>query len=182
MRKKDENLQRELLNLAKEMADTWGPDSITIRAVAKKAGIATGTVYNYFLSKDDILLALTEEYWRSTLLEMHGEIKAENFCDQLEEIYLFLSQRIHQSAGMLMGSLHNVEMVGRERMQAMQIKLGKILVQRMEKDHAIDDNIWSESFTKEQYVRFIIMNLMLLLRTKSQDIQFFIQIIRRTLY
>lgn len=182
MRKKDENLHEKLLDYAKELATTSGPDSITIRSVAKRAGIATGTVYNYFSNKDDILLALTQEYWRNTLLEMKGAITAENFCEQLNEIYLFLNKRIHQSAGMLMSSLRNVEIIGRERMQSMQQELGKALIQRMDADKSIRQDIWNETFTKEQYARFIIMNMMMLLQMKSHDIQFFIQIVKKNLY
>lgn len=182
MRRKDESLQGKLLYSAKELADTSGLDSITIRAVAEKAGIATGTVYNYFSSKDDILLALTEVYWIDTLSEMQGVITAEDFCEQLKEIYLFLNKRINQSAGLMMGSLHNVEMVARERMQSMQQRLEKSMIQRMNADKSIRQDIWSESFTKEQYASFIIMNMMMLLQMKSCDIQFFIQIIRKNLY
>lgn len=182
MRKKDENLHEKLLDSAKQLAVASGLDSITIRAVAKNAGIATGTVYNYFSNKDDILLALTEDYWRNTLSEMRGVITAEDFCEQLNEIYVFLSKRIHQSAGMLMSSLSNVEIIGRERMQSMQHELEKALIQRMNADTSIRQDIWSETFTKEKYAGFIIMNMMLLLQMNSQDIQFFIQIVKQNLY
>lgn len=182
MRKKDENSHEKLLDSAKQIAAASGPDSITIRAVAKKAGIATGTVYNYFSNKDDILLALTEEYWRNTLLEIKDAITAESFCEQLNEIYLFLSKRIHQSAGMLMSSLRNVEIIGRDRMQSMQHELAKTLIQHMDADNSIRQDIWSETFTKEQYANFIVMNMMLLLQMKSHDIQFFIQIVKQNLY
>ena len=62
MRKKDDTLRSNLLNLARNIADEKGIDAINIRAIANKAGVATGTVYNYFSNKDEILLALTEEY------------------------------------------------------------------------------------------------------------------------
>jgi len=48
-------------------------------SLAGKAGVAAGTVYNYFSNKDEILLALTEEYWRQALLEMKTEITAVSF-------------------------------------------------------------------------------------------------------
>lgn len=182
MRKKDENLQSKIMDIARDMLAASGPDSITIRAVAEKAGIATGTVYNYYRNKDDILLALTEEYWRMTLSEMHRAVMAENFCGQLEKIYEFLLGRIHQSGGMLMGSLRNVEASGRERMQSMQRELGNTLIQRMDADSAIRKDIWNEIFTKEQYAGFILMNFMMLLQMQSQDIRFFLEIIKRTLY
>ena len=48
MRKRDETMQRTILSIARELIDESGPDSINIRIIAEKAGIATGTVYNYF--------------------------------------------------------------------------------------------------------------------------------------
>ena len=70
MRKKDDTLRDTLLALARKIADEEALDAINIRFLAKKAGVATGTVYNYFTNKDEILLALTEEYWRQALLEV----------------------------------------------------------------------------------------------------------------
>ena len=53
MRKKDDTLRSNLLNLARNIADEKGIDAINIRAIANKAGVATGTVYNYFSNKDE---------------------------------------------------------------------------------------------------------------------------------
>ena len=63
VRKKDDTLRDTLLNLARSIANTEGIDAINIRTLAQRAGIATGTMYNYFSNKEEILLALTEEYW-----------------------------------------------------------------------------------------------------------------------
>lgn len=182
MRKKDENLRNIILDLAREIISTAGPEAVNIRKIAEKAGIATGTIYNYYAGKDEILLALTEEYWRDTLLGMNDAILTEGFCNQLEEIYRYLNHRIRQSGGMLMGSLHNVEKVGRERMQAMQQQLGKELLLRMAADQMVRKDLWNETFTKVRYVDFIIMNLMLSLQMHADNIDFFIEIIKRTLY
>ena len=84
MRKKDETLRDTLLSLARSIADTDGIDAVNIRTIAQRAGIATGTMYNYFSNKDEILLALTEEYWMQALVEMKTAITADSFCQQLE--------------------------------------------------------------------------------------------------
>ena len=99
MRKKDDTLRDTLLELARQTADNEGIDAINIRSIAKKAGVATGTVYNYFSCKDELLLALTEAYWKQALLEMDAALTADSFCGQLQQIFLFLKERIEQSAG-----------------------------------------------------------------------------------
>ena len=70
MRKKNDMLRGTLLDIARRVADTQGIDAVNIRSIAQEAGVASGTVYNYFSSKDEILLALTEVYWQQALLEM----------------------------------------------------------------------------------------------------------------
>ena len=182
MRRKDDTLRGVLLDYARDVADTEGIDAINIRFIAKKAGVATGTVYNYFSSKDEILLALTEEYWKQTLIEMRTAVTADSFCGQMEEIFAFLRERIDRSAGKLMGSLSNVEIAGQERMASMQSALEMTLIQNMEQDVHIRGDVWDETFTKEQFARFIMMNLIMLLRTRATDIRFLTAIVQRTIY
>ncbi len=182
MRKKDDTLRDTLLNSAQSIADTEGIEAVNIRSIAKKAGIASGTVYNYFSNKDEILLALTEEYWKQTLQEMKTEITADSFCGQLQQIFYYLKERIDQSAGKLMNSLGNVEMAGQANMASMQSVLETALIRSMEQDADIRKDVWDETFTKEQFARFIMMNMMMLLKTHAPDITFFIRIIKRTIY
>ncbi len=182
MRKKDDTLRNTLLNLSHKIADTEGIEAVNIRSIARKAGVATGTVYNYFSNKEEILLVLTEEYWRQTLAEMESSVTADSFCGQVEEMFFFLKERIDQSAGKLMNSLRSVETAGLARMASMQSALETAFVYRIEQDPEIRKDVWSETFTKEQFARFIMVNLMMLLKTKAPDIDFFLAIIRRTIY
>ena len=182
VRKKDDTLHDTLLEAARQIADTEGLEAVNIRSLAGKAGVATGTVYNYFTNKDGVLLALTEEYWKQTLLQLKALHLTGSFCDQLQEIFLFLKERIDQSAGKLMSSLGNVERAGQARMTSMQSTLEAAFIQRMEQDAGIRKDAWTETFTKEQFARFIMMNLMMMLKSEAPDLQFFITIIKRTIY
>ena len=182
MRRKDDTLRDTLLNSARYIADTEGIYAVNIRSIAKKAGVATGTVYNYFLNKDEILLALTEEYWKQTLQELKALGSADSFCRQLQVIFAFLKERINQSAGKLMNSLGNVEMTGQARMETMQSELAAALIQRMEQDVNVRKDIWNDVFTKEQFARFLMLNIIMLLKVDAPNIDFLIIIIKRTIY
>ena len=182
MRRKDDTLRDTLLALAKEMADREGIEAVNIRTIARRAGVAAGTVYNYFSGKDEILLALTEEYWRGALAEMEGAITAPDLCGQLEEIFLFLEERIRRSAGMLMGSLDKGEGTGQERMAAMLGRLEKALVRRMEGDPGIRREVWEREFTRERFARFILTNLMALWREEEPDLALFLAVVRKIIY
>lgn len=184
MRKKDDTMHDTLLKLARSIADTDGIDAVNIRAIAGKAGIATGTVYNYFSNKDEILLALTEQYWIQTLAEMKNAVTADSFCGQLKQIFIFLRDQIDESAGKLMSSLGSLESQAQTRMASMQSVLEQSLLRSMEQDGAIRENIWNEQFTKQQFTRFVMSNMTTMLRARApvSDFDFFITIIKNTIY
>lgn len=182
MRRKDDTLRDTLLDYARTLARSEGVDAINIRALAQLAGVATGTVYNYFSGKEEILLALTEEYWRQTLQEMDAAISTTSFCTQLEEIIAFLRTHIDHSAGTLMASLGGVAPAGQARMASMQTLLVQTLVRGLERDPAIAPEVWDATLTREALARFLMANIMLLLRIRTQDPGLLLCMVRRILY
>lgn len=182
MRRKDDTLRGTLIELAQHIADTEGIEAVNIRSIARKAGIASGTIYNYFSNKDEILLALTEEYWKQTLLEVGTEITADSFCEQLQEIFYFLQERIDKSAGKLMNSLGSLEVAGQAHMASAQSALEAVLIQLLEQDARVRGDVWNETFTREQFARFIMMNMTMLLRARATDLCFLITVIQRMIY
>lgn len=184
MRRKDDTLRETLLDLARSIADSDGIEAVNIRTIAQRAGIAIGTMYNYFSSKEQILLALTEEYWMQTLLEMKAVIPDGPFCEQLKEKFLFLRERISQSAGKLMNSLGSLETLGQARMASMQSVLEASLIRSIDRDAGVRSDVWSEQFTKQQFARFVLGNVMMLLKSKApvEDLDFLIAIIKTVIY
>ena len=56
--------REQLLTAAQDILQAEGPGALSIRRLAKELGISAGVVYNYFPSKGELLLALTEQFWR----------------------------------------------------------------------------------------------------------------------
>ena len=54
--------RREILEAATELFARLGYDATTVQAIAARAGVAAGTVYLYFPSKEAILDALREDF------------------------------------------------------------------------------------------------------------------------
>lgn len=50
-----------IINSARELFMSLGYDKTTTKAIAKKCGIAEGTLFNYFANKDEILVAVFEK-------------------------------------------------------------------------------------------------------------------------
>ena len=181
MRKKNMDRKRLLLDCARRIQCTEGTESLSIRRLASEAHIAVGTIYNYFESKQDVLLAMTEEYWQNALSEMQVEITSERFSEQVRQMYRFLCEKMDECAKILMRSLRENPESGRARMAAMQQKVEQALVEQIKRDKAIRKNVWNEQFRREAFASFVLSNIMLLLRKKREESLFF-EIIERILY
>lgn len=59
------NLENRLIEEAKKQIEEVGYSGTTIRSVAKACGVGVGTVYNYFSSKDELLVSYMLEDWKS---------------------------------------------------------------------------------------------------------------------
>ncbi len=58
-----ENIREKLLEEAKRQVKEQGYSSMTIRSVATACGVGTGTVYNYFPSKDMLIASFMLDDW-----------------------------------------------------------------------------------------------------------------------
>lgn len=182
MRKRDETLRGKLLACAREMVRAGGPEAVNVRELAARAQVATGTVYNYYRSKEDVLLALTEAEWRQALDALPAEVGEPPFVAQAGRMYAYLQSRLQGPAGPLMKSLRGEEPLARERMRAAQRMLREPVARMLAQDAAIAPDIWNERFTRERYADFVLVNLLALLEQKMDCIGFFLDIIKATLY
>ena len=70
MQKIIENAEEEILKEARRQLFANGYAKTTIRSVASAIGIGTGTIYNYFPSKDIMLSSFILTDWRESLAAM----------------------------------------------------------------------------------------------------------------
>lgn len=83
-----ENLRENILQSAKDALLTKGYDALTIRSVARTCGIAVGTVYNYFPSKEMLAAEVMLEDWLLALGRMRRRCaEAANVPDALTVLY-----------------------------------------------------------------------------------------------
>lgn len=81
-----ESMREQLMETAKSQIGRNGYSGTTIRSVAAECGIAVGTVYNYFPSKEVLIASFLSEDWRACIdpIAVHTDDDAET---RLKRIY-----------------------------------------------------------------------------------------------
>lgn len=85
-----ENVREVLICEAKRQIAEQGYKATTIRSVASGCGIAVGTVYNYFASKDMLIASFILEDW----LAMLDVLKKQNISSAEEYLFSIYSELI----------------------------------------------------------------------------------------
>ncbi len=86
-----ENIKEKLMIEAKRQVIENGYSSMTIRSVAKACGVGTGTVYNYFSSKDMLVASFMLGDWMQCIEAINqGMMRATEAKEALKCMYLEL--------------------------------------------------------------------------------------------
>jgi TetR/AcrR family fatty acid metabolism transcriptional regulator len=67
---------REILAAARKLLERRGPEAMTMEEIAADAGVAKGTLYLYFQSKDDLIQALITRVGENILRDVEASLKA----------------------------------------------------------------------------------------------------------
>ena len=70
------DLPQALLDVALHIVETQGTDALTLRAVARLAGVSQAAPYRHFANKEAILAAVAEEGFRSLMTAMRQSVQA----------------------------------------------------------------------------------------------------------
>lgn len=85
VRKKLQNKKNSIIHAAKEVLVNENYSGISIKSIAKKAGIATGTFYLYFTNKDQLIETVVDEMYTKLLDSIRKErAKQTNLFDKLK--------------------------------------------------------------------------------------------------
>lgn len=83
-----DQVRSQIIGAAIQVISEKGFQKTTVRQIAQAAGIADGTIYNYFKNKDDILMAIVEQLTEAEVREVHfGEAEQLDFDTFVEEYF-----------------------------------------------------------------------------------------------
>ena len=79
--------KEDILAVSKEMVAENGVQAINMRNVARQCGVAVGSVYNYFPSKNDLMIAVIDGIWREIIQGISDCSSSGNFSENVEKLF-----------------------------------------------------------------------------------------------
>lgn len=95
-----ENVREQLLAEARRQIAQCGYSQITVRSVAGECGLAVGTVYNYFKSKEMLVASVMAQDWQTCLAQLESTPQAATAEQRLYALYTALCRFIEQYQGL----------------------------------------------------------------------------------
>lgn len=176
--------REEILKTAVALARKEGCGRLGMRTVAGACGIAVGSVYNYFPTKEELLLAVVGEIWREIFHSLSCDMTSADFLTLVEGMQENIRQGIEKYPGFFADHAYVVSdrKRGRDVMLDYIGHMEEALVGALGRDKGIRKEIWSESFTQRDFAAFIMDFLKEdLIRGESRDV-FLRELICRLLY
>ena len=110
--------RKELLGKCFDLFASKGYASITMREIAQKLGVSTGTLYHYFPSKEAMFVQLFEERYRQTIASIAPALeKAKTLAERIEIVFDFVARNEEYFLKQLLLDIEFYQQQGREKLQ-----------------------------------------------------------------
>lgn len=160
--KEHDERRNEILDIAEKLFNIKGYDKCTINDILKEVGIAKGTFYHYFKSKEEVLDAIVSRY-KDVVITKINEV-ANNDLITLEEKLMgaFMSMRIidQLDSGMI-NEMHKTEnaLLHQKILNQIVIDVAPILVKIIKE--GVDRKVWRCKFPLEYMQIFLASSITL---------------------
>lgn len=97
---KKEATKRTLLNKAYNLFKKYGVESVSIRKLASESGLGSGTYYNYFKTKDEILFLICDSIFAKSFAEVKID-KSASVENNLNSLVLSILQKMSSESDII---------------------------------------------------------------------------------
>ncbi|ERK30128.1 TetR/AcrR family transcriptional regulator [Clostridium intestinale] len=160
--KEHDERRNEILDVTEKLFHIKGYDKCTISDILKEVGIAKGTFYHYFKSKEEVLDAIVSRY-KDVVITRVNEVANNNFIT-LEEKLLgaFMSMRIiDQLDSEVINEMHKTEnaLLHQKILNQIVIDVAPILVKIIKE--GVEKKVWRCKFPLEYMQIFLTSSITL---------------------
>lgn len=183
--KKSVTSKEELCRIARDIARREGIGKVSIRRLAAENDIAIGTVYNYYPSKGDLIVAVMEDFWKEVFHSNRFHTESDDFIGSWREIYQRLSDNLKSFREEFLNEMvisQSDRKKGKELEFFFLDHMKEGLLRILERDGRVEPGVWDAAFTPKRFVDFAFSHMMLLLRDQDDDPAYFEEIMRRLIF
>ncbi|MDD4807427.1 MULTISPECIES: TetR/AcrR family transcriptional regulator [Caproicibacterium] len=175
-----------ILKVCRDMVSEKGLSALNMRSVAQACHVALGSLYNYFSSKDDLVIATIESVWQDIFHMDHKCTMNLPFPEYVGWIFESVRRGSKEYPNFLTAHSLSFASTGKNKAKdTMQhyfshIKMG--MTEALNADTAIRKDAFTPAFTESDFIDFVLTNVLTMLMQKKGDCGVLLAIIRRTIY
>ncbi len=169
--------EEDILKISKTYIVQHGFSSFNIRAITKECGISVGTIYNYFPSKNALLIATVASIWEEIFQPLSDLANFDHFVDVVKCMYRTIENGNSKYSDFF--SLHNLHFASDEKKEGIEMmnqyfsKLKKNLLFVLQKDVQVNQARFSSDFPEDKFIDYIFSLLLSLLLKKEDPVPLF---------
>lgn len=178
--------QEEILQASCEIIREKGLVDLNMREVASRTHVALGSIYNYFPSKNDLLIAVIGSIWKEIMASFNKEEHLNDFINYISCLFKTISTGKEQYPDFFtMHAIHfsnSSKDKGRVEMEHYleQIKAG--MYESLLTDSRIKKDLFNHELSASALIDFVFDNMMTALVKGNKNIDLLLYIISSTLY
>lgn len=169
----------------REIVARDGLNALSIRGLANELNLSVGIIYYYFPSKDELIVEAIESVWED-IFQISDEIQNLSFSAYMSKIFENIISGTKKYPNFF--TLHTIMLQTDEKSRAksmMHIYMNKLknkVREVLDGDKTVKYSAFTDSFTEDDFISFIMSNIMSLILDSSYKKDFFIKLIDKILY
>lgn len=149
--------KEEILEEAKKII-AQGSAQLSMRTLARQCGISVGSIYNYFPSREDLVVEVISQVWEDIFHPVMCGMERKNFLELVEDIQKSVQEGRECYPHFFeehTGLAPNKEK-GRSMMSEALCHMRRALCKALKEDQEICGKIWSDDFKEEDFADFVL--------------------------
>ena len=178
--------EKEILLACKKIVIEKGLNAVSMRTVARECHVAVGSLYNYYNSKEDLIIATIESIWTEIINEIDWDYCPSSFIDYLSQLFNQIQYGCQKYPQFF--TLHALSFTkkskekGRQAMANYFEKMKKQMLICLKNDQAIKKDLFDEHFKETDFIEYVFSNFMTALADSSKSTLFLFELIKKVLY
>lgn len=174
-----------ILCVGRDIVMKSGLQGLNIRDIAKQCEVSVGSIYNYFPTKSDLIIATIESVWCEMMQNLTFSTD-DDFLVSVHSLFCDIQKGSEKFPSFFsshsMSILEEDKAKGREHMDKYILQLKKGFLSIIDADKDIRHDAFSKDFTKDQFLDFVINNFITLLIKKANTCDVLLEMIKRSIY